>query len=203
MGNRYFLNIKIIDVQTGAHLRALKIQEVSLDDLVDKLDAAAFGIAGVQYTDLREIETRKEESDRIEPHYPPIILDKSGRIYYDNYTYKGLSGLRQFISALELLPDMPDQLRQAIDRFKSKQRGSMILAFSGIGLALVSAIPFALAFTDVITESDYVPNEELVGALSGAGVVLGLVFEIWGLGAAYLPPKEVIHLYNRVYGQQD
>ncbi len=85
IGSLYVINAKLIDVQTGSHIKADKVDASTIEKLAGQVDLLAFKIAGLTYQKGQEVSIAREFGEIFIETEPP------GADVYINGIKKGVS----------------------------------------------------------------------------------------------------------------
>lgn len=205
IGDRYILNMKLIDVATGEAVGTASDKYNDLNDLVDDSSRLVMGLLGTPVTapptaadKPRPAEPEKGESlipdSAFIIFYPGQVLKPEyymfNNIQYKQKYFKGYSPLVQDI--LNKTPAIESNFEGMLQDYLRDVRKYRTWEFTGIGLGVAGYIGFLAAINSY-------PSRETLGMISLLGAVGGWALNLIGGIRLNAPPEDIVNHYNLHY----
>lgn len=208
VGDRYILNIKLVDVLSGEALATASDVYGSLNNMVDNSRKLVFEMLGkglgpvvseIPHTYQTKPDLSMDETvwgKGLISHTPGDILHRD-KYFYKGNTYKlsFLRGLYPMVKDIrENTPDMSIEYRVMLDKYLR----NILLYDTCVILGGAAAVSGYVAFIIGINSN---PENEAASIIGIAGFLGGIGLSVFGGIQSIQPPKEIISYYNLNYSE--
>ena len=146
MGDRFILNIKLIDVETGETVTTASEKYNSINDLIDDSKRLTYAFLDTVYVEEEKVAEKPKTEEEVKPAAPRPLYELQPIIYTPRqglftkefylfmsttYSAKTLSGYQALLTAIQTVPSLSEGLNTEIEETLKSIRTGKILNIGG------------------------------------------------------------------------